>query len=52
MNSRFTEFGGEWTRTKLGILKMYLDAYTTAMKHQHFRLLYIDAFAGSGQVAL
>ena len=41
-------FGGAWTRQKLEILKRYLDAYTTALKKQPFRLLYIDAFAGAG----
>ncbi|MDR1351244.1 MAG: three-Cys-motif partner protein TcmP [Zoogloeaceae bacterium] len=41
-------FGGEWTRTKLEALRKYLAAYTTALKNQNFRLLYIDAFAGTG----
>lgn len=41
-------FGGEWTEEKLGILREYLDAYTQALKNQPFRLLYMDAFAGSG----
>ena len=43
-----TDFGGAWTRTKLDILKNYLDAYTTALKDKPFRLIYVDAFAGSG----
>ena len=43
-----TDFGGPWTRTKLDVLKDYLDAYTTALKNQSFRLIYVDAFAGSG----
>lgn len=46
------QFGGEWTQRKLGILKNYLDAYTTALKNQPFGLLYIDAFAGSGEIRL
>lgn len=46
------QFGGTWTQTKLDILKRYLDAYTTALKNQHFDLLYIDAFAGSGSLEL
>lgn len=46
------QFGGTWTETKLDILKSYLDAYTTALKNQHFDLLYIDAFAGSGSLEL
>ena len=41
-------FGGTWTREKLDILRGYLDAYTTALKKQPFRLTYIDAFAGEG----
>ncbi len=44
-------FGGPWTQEKLGILERYLDAYTTALKNQPFRLMYIDAFAGTGQIA-
>ena len=45
-------FGGPWTREKLSILQHYLDAYTTALKNQPFRLMYVDAFAGTGRVAL
>ncbi len=41
-------FGGPWTLEKLDILERYLDAYTTALKDQPFRLIYVDAFAGSG----
>jgi hypothetical protein len=41
-------FGGRWTHLKLEALEKYLAAYTTALKNQHYRLLYIDAFAGSG----
>lgn len=49
------QFGGAWTQEKLDILKEYLDSYTTALKEkprkeQSFRLLYIDAFAGTGRV--
>ncbi len=43
-----TSFGGDWTRQKLEILRRYLDAYTTALKDQPFRLIYVDAFAGEG----
>ena len=42
------QFGGPWTAEKLEILRLYLDAYTTALKHQEFRLTYVDAFAGEG----
>ncbi len=43
-------FGGPWTKKKLGILEKYLDAYTTALKNQSFQLVYVDAFAGTGQI--
>ena len=52
MRSANTGFGGPWTEEKLDILKKYLDAYTTALKNQPFRLIYIDAFAGTGEVEL
>ena len=45
-------YGGPWTLEKLQILRAYLDAYTTALKNQPFRLMYIDAFAGTGAVNL
>lgn len=44
------EFGAEWTIEKRDALRKYLDAYTTALKHQNFSLVYIDAFAGSGYI--
>ena len=44
------DFGGLWTLEKLNILRAYLDSYTTALKNQPFNLMYIDAFAGSGNV--
>ena len=43
-------FGGPWTTEKLDILEDYLNSYTTALKNQPFRLVYIDAFAGSGEI--
>ena len=45
-------YGGRWTIEKLNILEKYLDAYTTALKKQSFKLLYMDAFAGAGYVGL
>ena len=45
-------YGGSWTLEKLDILEIYLDAYTTALKRQPFKLVYIDAFAGTGYVEL
>ena len=52
MRSANTGFGGPWTEEKLAILKKYLDAYATALKNKSFRLIYIDAFAGTGEVEL
>lgn len=47
-----SSFGGDWTKEKLNILERYLDAYTTALKGQRFKLMYIDAFAGAGRIPL
>ena len=44
--------GGQWTIDKLDILEEYLNAYTTALKNQPFRLMYIDAFAGTGEISV
>lgn len=41
-------FGGAWTEIKLKVLRDYLRFYTQALKNQPFNLLYIDAFAGTG----
>ena len=42
-------FGGAWTRTKLDILKSYIHFYVNALKDTRFKLVYIDAFAGTGR---
>ncbi len=42
-------FGGSWTQEKLSILKQYMDSYMNVMKKQPFSLIYIDAFAGTGE---
>jgi len=47
-----SSFGGAWTKEKLEILERYLNAYTTALKEQQFKLMYIDAFAGDGKIPL
>lgn len=52
MTNHGGRFGGSWTKAKLDVLEGYLDAYTTALKNQPFRLWYIDAFAGTGAVQL
>src|SRR4051812_17470806 len=43
---------GPWARDKLGRLSDYLQAFTTALKNQRFRRVYIDAFAGAGTAYL
>ena len=43
-------FGSIWTISKLEIIENYLEFYTTALKKQNFKLCYIDAFAGSGEI--
>lgn len=47
MNQHF--FGGNWTLHKLSILREYLQFYLTALRRQPFKLLYVDAFAGTGR---
>lgn len=44
------KFGGNWTEEKLNIFTSYLDAYLIALKNQKFKKLYIDAFAGTGEI--
>jgi three-Cys-motif partner protein len=43
---------GPWAQDKLGCLADYLQAYTTALKNQPFKRVYIDAFAGAGTAYL
>ncbi len=43
-------FGGDWTQEKLGVIREYLETFTTALKRQGFTLYYVDAFAGSGSI--
>ena len=47
-----SNFGGEWTKEKLQIIDDYLNFYVRALGHQHVKLIYIDAFAGSGKTIL
>lgn len=44
------EFGGPSTAEKLEIVEAYLDIYTTAMKNQPWKLVYVDAFAVTGEI--
>lgn len=41
-------FGGPWTEEKLEKVSSYLRAYTIALRNKPFRLMYVDAFAGTG----
>ncbi|MFI4936174.1 MAG: three-Cys-motif partner protein TcmP [Caulobacterales bacterium] len=43
------EFGGVSTDLKLSIVEGYLRAFTTALKPSFRELIYIDAFAGTGE---
>src|SRR5215204_3021600 len=45
-------FGGKWTKEKLEKVGNYLQTYATALKNQKFRLIYVDAFAGTGYINL
>lgn len=45
-------FGSSHTLDKLKVLAEYLGAYTTALKKQNFKLIYVDAFAGTGEIRL
>lgn len=51
-NKSGSHFGGQWTKEKLTIINDYLGFYTTAMSKQRVKLVYIDAFAGSGKTVL
>jgi three-Cys-motif partner protein len=42
------EFGGQHTELKLSIVESYLRAFSTALTRRFSRLIYIDAFAGTG----
>lgn len=44
------KFGGDWTEKKLNIFTNYLDAYLTALQNRKFKKVYIDAFAGTGEI--
>ena len=51
-NMSGSRFGGQWTKEKLAVINDYLGFYTTAMSKQRVKLVYIDAFAGSGKTVL
>lgn len=45
-------FGGDWTKEKLERVRQYLTAYTKIMRKKDYQFGYIDAFAGTGYLAL
>lgn len=44
------KFGGNWTEKKLNIFTSYLNAYLIALQKMKFKKIYIDAFAGTGEI--
>lgn len=42
------KFGGPWSLIKVDTVARYYSSFTTALKKQSFKLVCIDAFAGSG----
>lgn len=46
------KFGGIHTDEKLNKLEHYLKSYSTALKNQKFRLIFFDAFAGTGDIQI
>jgi three-Cys-motif partner protein len=44
------QFGASHTEEKLDKLEAYLKVFTTALKHQRFRLVYLDTFAGTPEI--
>lgn len=49
-SSNIQHFGSSWTEEKLDIFSYYLNAYVVALKNRKFKKLYIDAFAGTGEI--
>lgn len=45
-------FGGPWTEAKLSLLEKYFDAYNQALKNMSFIRVYVDAFAGCGNISV
>lgn len=43
---------GPWAKEKLEALAQYLNYYTTVLKNQPWRTLYVDAFAGGGTAVI
>ncbi len=43
---------GPWVKEKLDALARYLDFYTTVLKNQPWRTIYLDAYAGGGRAVV
>jgi three-Cys-motif partner protein len=50
MKQYIQQFGSSWTQEKLDIFSNYLEAYLQALKNRKFKKIYIDAFAGTGEI--
>ena len=50
MEQHIQQFGSGWTQEKLDIFTSYLEAYLQALKNRKFKKIYIDAFAGTGEI--
>jgi three-Cys-motif partner protein len=49
-NKKLQNFGGPWTEEKLDMFTGYLNSYLIALQNQKFNKIYIDAFAGTGEI--
>lgn len=50
MAERSQKFGGPWSVVKLNDVENYLRAFSNVLKNQPYKRIYIDAFAGSGEM--
>jgi three-Cys-motif partner protein len=46
------QWGSAHTVEKLKVIEKHLHVYTSALRNKNFKLMYIDAFAGSGEIEL
>lgn len=49
VNEPMLKWGGSWTEKKLDAFEKYVKAYLIIMEKYHWKTLYFDAFAGSGE---
>jgi three-Cys-motif partner protein len=52
MSDELADSVGPWAKEKLEALGRYLNFYTTVLKNQRWRIIYVDAYAGGGRAAL